>query len=78
MMGLIDVKQLYDCQKSGQKSHKSASSLGQVCPKSGGGLGSKKAVKPNDTNSSEVISQQMLENARLGSKKTAIHRNVHA
>ena len=78
MMGLIDVKQLYDNQKSGQSSKKSASSLGQVCPKSGGGLGSKNGSKPNDTNGSGKISKEMLENVRLASKKTNNNHVVHA
>ncbi len=78
MMGLIDVKQLYDCQKLGQKSQKIAPSKGQVSPKLGSSQGKENSFKANNTNGSGIIKPQMLENARLGSKKTVMHRNVHA
>lgn len=77
MMGLIDVKQLYDSQKSGQKAGKSGSSLGQVCPKSGGGLDGKNISKPNNSGLKDKEAGQIVENALLGNKKTngASHHN---
>jgi len=77
MMGLIDVKQLYDKQKSGQKSDKSTPSLPQVCPKSGGGLDSKITTKPKHNNGFEQINGKIPKNAHLGSKKTEANHVVH-
>ena len=78
MMGLIDIKRLYDCQKSGLKSEKFAPSLGQVCPKSGGGLGKENTQKANNTNTSDESNNKIPKNARPSIKKInhAPHRNA--
>ncbi|MBL4698117.1 MAG: hypothetical protein JKX70_04720 [Phycisphaerales bacterium] len=85
MMGLIDVKQLYDFQKSGSKaiksgikSEKSTPSLAQVCPKSGGGLGKENTQKANNTNTSDESNNKTPKNARPIHKKNsnASHRNA--
>ena len=70
MMGLIDVKQLYDCEKSGQKGNKSDSSLGQVYPKSDGGQVSENASKLNDSGLKGKEATNLVKNALLGTKKT--------
>jgi hypothetical protein len=78
MMGLIDVKQLYDSEKSGQKKNKSGPSLPQVCPKSGGGLGSENPSKPNNSGLKGKNSSQKVKNTLLSNKKTngASHHTV--
>ena len=78
MMGLIDVKQLYDEKKLGQKSQKTAPSQGQVSPKLGASQGKKNGSKPNNTNGFEEIDGETIENARLANKKTINNHVVHA
>jgi len=72
MMGLIDVKHLYDCEKSGLRSKKSGSSLGQVCPKSGSSLGSKNTRKLNNNVVLGNKTNALAENAHLAAKKESI------
>lgn len=69
MMGLIDVKQLYDSEKSGQKQIKSDSSLGEVCPKSDGGLVSENHSKPNNSGLKDKEATKLVKNELLSSKK---------
>ena len=76
MMGLIDVKQLCDDQKSGLKSASSGPSLDQVCPKSGGGLGAKNSRKASNNGTSKKSITNSADKALLAAKKinSASHR----
>jgi len=78
MMGLIDVKHLYDDEKLGQKSNKAAPSQGQVSPKLGASQGSKNTRKINDTNTSADSNNKTPQKAHPIHKKTnhASHRNA--
>jgi len=78
MMGLIDVKHLYDKQKSGQKAGKTVPSKGQVSPKLGSSQGSENSSKPNNTNDDEQINGKTIKNTRPKSKKASINHVVHA
>lgn len=78
MMGLINVKCLYDDEKLGQKTGKTVPSQPQVSPKLGASQSNKNGSKPSNTNGFEKIDAKTLENARLGSKKSEINHIVHA
>jgi len=83
MLGLKNIdktieKHHYDEKKSGQSNKQSPSSRPQVGGVSGSSRTNKNGSKPNNTNGSEEISKEMLENAHLGSKKTSINHVVHA
>ena len=79
MLGLKNMeKQQYDNQKNPLNQKLDPSNTPQVSPKNPSSNGNKTSSKPNNTNGSGEISKEMLENARLGSKKTSINHVVHA
>ncbi len=77
LMGLIDVKQLYDEQKIGQKIAKSDPSKGQVSPKLAPSQGSKNTPKVNGSNNHKQIDAQTIENARLGLEKSLSDNRIN-
>jgi len=70
---------VYDKNKEPQITNKEPSSSPQVVPKEPRSSTKKNSSKPNNTNGSGNISQEMLENAHLGLEKNSNHNNrTHA
>ncbi len=69
MMGLIDVKQLYDGQKSGQKTDKLGSSQCQVRAKSDSSQGAKSTRKATHHNASQETTTKNSDKALIAAKK---------
>lgn len=75
MMGLIDIKQLYDEQKLGQKTDKSVPSQAQVSPKLGASQGNQNSHKASNHKASANLTNRNPDKALLAAKK--INRPSH-
>jgi len=68
LMGLIDIKHLYDDQTSGLNRQKTGLSQGQVRPRSGGSQIRKNGQKPNNSKACTLVDDIDSENTLLSKK----------
>ena len=78
MMGLIDTNCLYDDEKSGQKHQKTASSQGQVSPRSGASQGDKTPVKASHSKGFTNNNKQNPENTYIKKNTNTSYRSDSA